>query len=196
MEVSQPLEIKQPKKPRSYFILELVLVAIVLIVAYSADREARFGPSERALTEQRNQENSAAAERYTILSERFKDPQKVISVSDFTLVFENNLHVTLMYTEEKINDQTSRQEFEKYANENLVGKEVMLELPPKIYFINHYCCYEKGDEEHLAADIWEQTHDRDHTRAFVYFNGEMLNEKFGVFIPNSPRLKDLYGPGY
>ena len=123
-----------------------------------------FSSSEIEFRKEAKYEKIAAEERYEILSERFKSPQKVISIHNlYILILDNKTSINL-YLDGESTSTEKRREFETFANLNIVGKEVNIQLVEKEIFLRNYCCYGKGGS-------------KDFVFAHVYFEEELINDR-------------------
>lgn len=165
------------KKSSRQFIIEVIIFAGIAIIAFQV--WSRFNPTTRATINTSKQENSIAADRYEVLKERFKTPQKVIGVENLdAIVFEGGVYVALLFNTQVANDTSKRQEVEQFIKNNLIGQEVTVIMPTKNAFIAGYCCRNQNVDD---PSIPQSVKDSEHFFGQVYFNGELLNEKFGYY---------------
>ena len=150
-------------KYKNYLIFAILLMLGIIIVLPQYD--TRWSPDARQKEKQQRETNSiqqkAAKERYLVLSERFKNPQKVLKVHNKNTLFIDETTSVIVPVD---HDYDKREEFEEFANKNLIGKEIMIELPPIDFFIKNYCCYGKGSS---VDNFWGN----------IYYEGKLINKK-------------------
>lgn len=136
-----------------------------------------LSPTALNLRKEQNTRINTFKSRYDVLNERFKLPQIVVGLSGVeTLILDDNTFVDIMYPytlegHPFIPEYESRMAFKQFLEKNVVGKQVMIKLPPEDFFLKNYCCIGKE-----GGESYPEVAKRDIISAFVTFEGISLND--------------------
>lgn len=163
-----------PKIKKPYFLRDVIIFAVVAIIAFQIYSYYNALASQVAYKQEEKAQINNLEERYDFFENKFREPQKVVSAAIGKLELEDNIYVSFSYQMADAFDYGKQDAFDKYAQENLIGQEVTVVLPPKDDFLMPTMFLYADDS--LGSEYLNAT---------VYFKGESLNEKFGFIDPNN-----------
>lgn len=162
------------KKAAKKIGLVMILFPFVIILVFSLNRYILPKYKHTSSIQ------ATASQKYEEFTERFKNPQKVISVSNEAILLDGYVSVVpIVNKNEPINQIETygftegwerKNAIKKYLEDNVLNKEVIIKLPDKEYFLESYCCYDatlERPEINLPQDVI--------IRAYVYVNDKLIN---------------------
>ncbi len=150
------------------FVRDMAVFAIIAIATFYTFAHINSVIGHRNYEREQKAEIAHLEERYDYFQNRFKTPQKVVGSMYNKIILEGNVYIAFEYQMKNASDTEKYDTFKDYADKYIVGREVMVVLPPKENFAR------------IAGNMYsDDGQGGEYMNATVFLDGESLNEKLG-----------------